>query len=61
MKHAQGQSQSVWDCKDHVVWMPGYRRNVLYGRLRRQDKRTAAWITCRCSTSHLQMAQGLSL
>jgi putative transposase len=25
-----------WDCKDHVVILPKYRRRVFYGRLRRQ-------------------------
>ena len=24
-----------WDCKYHIVWIPKYRRKVLYGRLRR--------------------------
>lgn len=26
---------SAWECKDHVVFIPKYRRKVLYGRLRR--------------------------
>jgi putative transposase len=25
-----------WDCKDHVVILPEYRRKVFFGRLRRQ-------------------------
>jgi putative transposase len=25
-----------WDCKDHIVIIPKYRRKVFYGRLRRQ-------------------------
>ena len=25
-----------WDCKYHIVWVPKYRRKVLYGRLRRE-------------------------
>ena len=25
---------TVWDCKYHVVWIPKYRRKVLYGKLR---------------------------
>ena len=24
-----------WECKYHVVWIPNYRRKVLYGQLRR--------------------------
>lgn len=27
-------SHSVWDCKYHVVWIPKYRKKVLYGQLR---------------------------
>ena len=34
MKHTQSLSRSVWDCKYHVVWIPKYRRKVLYGRIR---------------------------
>jgi putative transposase len=25
---------SVWECKYHIVWIPKYRRKVLYGRIR---------------------------
>ena len=25
---------SVWECKYHIVWIPKYRRRVLYGRIR---------------------------
>lgn len=34
MNHTQSLSHSVWDCKYHVVWIPKYRRKVLYGRIR---------------------------
>jgi putative transposase len=27
---------SVWDCKYHVVWIPKYRRKVLYGQIRKR-------------------------
>jgi len=27
-------SHSVWDCKYHVVWIPKWRKKVLYGQLR---------------------------
>ena len=33
MNHTQSLSHSVWDCKYHVVWIPKYRRKVLYGRI----------------------------
>jgi putative transposase len=28
-------SQSVYECKYHVVWIPKYRKNVIYENLRR--------------------------
>lgn len=28
-------SHVVWDCKYHIVWIPKYRRKVLYGELRK--------------------------
>jgi putative transposase len=31
----QSLSHTVWECKYHVVWIPKYRRKVLYGELRR--------------------------
>ena len=31
----QSLSHSKWDCKYHVVFMPKYRRKVLYGEIRR--------------------------
>jgi len=34
MKYTQSLCHSVWDCKYHVVWIPKYRRKVLYGRIR---------------------------
>jgi hypothetical protein len=32
----QSLSHSKWDCKYHVVFIPKYRRKVLYGEIRRQ-------------------------
>jgi putative transposase len=31
----QSLSHTVWECKYHVVWIPKYRRKVLYGELRK--------------------------
>ena len=28
-------SHTAWDCKYHVVWIPKYRKKVLYGSLRK--------------------------
>jgi putative transposase len=27
-------SHSVWECKYHIVWIPKYRKKVLYGKIR---------------------------
>ena len=35
MKDRQSQSPVKWDCKCHVVILPKYRREVLYGGIRR--------------------------
>jgi len=36
MNDAQSLRHTVWDCKYHVVWIPKYRRKVLYGQLRKE-------------------------
>jgi len=36
MKDWQSQAHVKWDCKYHVVILPKYRRNVLYGKTRRR-------------------------
>jgi len=35
MDDKQSLSHTVWECKYHVVWIPKYRRKVLYGQLRK--------------------------
>ena len=35
MEALQSLGHSRWDCKYHVVWIPKYRRKVLYGQLRK--------------------------
>ncbi len=35
MQNVRSLSHSVWDCKYHVVFIPKYRRKVLYGDLSR--------------------------
>ena len=35
MEDIQSLCHTVWDCKYHVVWIPKYRKKVLYGNLRR--------------------------
>ena|SRR5271157_857212 len=34
MEDMQSLCHTVWDCKYHVVWIPEYRKKVLYGKLR---------------------------
>ena len=35
MKAIKSLRHTVWDCKYHVIWIPQYRRKILYGQLRR--------------------------
>ena len=34
MRDWRSLSHVKWECKYHIVWVPKYRRKVLYGRLR---------------------------
>ena len=36
MEDVQSLCHTVWDCKYHVVWIPKYRKKVLYGKLRQE-------------------------
>jgi putative transposase len=35
MNDIQCLSHTKWECKYHIVWIPKYRRKVLYGELRK--------------------------
>ena len=35
MDNSRSLSHSKWDCKYHIVWIPKYRRKVLYGPIRK--------------------------
>ena len=35
MNDGQSLSHTSWECKYHIVWIPKYRKKVLYGELRR--------------------------
>jgi putative transposase len=35
MEDMQSLRHTAWDCKYHVVWIPKYRKKVLYGQLRK--------------------------
>ena len=36
MTNVESLCHSVWECKYHIVWIPKYRRKVLYGRIRKE-------------------------
>ena len=36
MERFKSLSHSKWECKYHIVWIPKYRRKVLYGERRRE-------------------------
>jgi putative transposase len=35
MNQYQSLSHTTWDCKYHLVWIPKYRKKVIYGQLRK--------------------------
>ena len=35
MELRQSLNHTKWDCKYHIVWIPKYRKKVLYGQLRK--------------------------
>ena len=35
MQDFQSLSHATWDCRYHLVWIPKYRKKVLYGNLRK--------------------------
>jgi len=36
MRNEQSLCHTRWDCKYHIVWIPKFRRKILYGRIRRE-------------------------
>jgi putative transposase len=35
LNNVESLCHSVWECKYHIVWIPKYRRKVLYGNVRK--------------------------
>jgi putative transposase len=35
MNDTSSLNHSRWECKYHIVWIPKYRRKILYGQLRK--------------------------
>ena len=52
-------SHSQWECKYHVIFIPKYRRKVLYGELRRHlgqvFRKLAEQKECRVEEGHLMV------
>ena len=36
MNEYQSLNHTKWECKFHIVWIPKYRKKVLYGQIRKQ-------------------------
>ena len=36
MRYLQSLSHTVWECKYHIVWIPKYRKKVLYSKIREE-------------------------
>jgi putative transposase len=57
MDEFESLSHSRWDCKYHVVFIPKYRKKVLFGNLRRHlgevFRRLAEQKECRIEEGHL--------
>ena len=58
MNNVRSLRHTVWECKYHVVWVPKYRRKVLYGEIRRYlgevIRDLAAQKECRVEEGHLR-------
>jgi putative transposase len=57
MEEYESLCHSVWDCKYHVVFIPKYRRKVLFGKVRDHlgevFRTLAAQKECRVEEGHL--------
>lgn len=58
MDNANSLCHTKWECKYHVVWIPKYRRKVLYGQIRKYLgellRNLAAQKECKILEGHLQ-------
>jgi putative transposase len=55
VKDWQSQAHVKWECKYHVVFLPKYRRRVLYGRLRREVGRILREL---CRQKEVELLEG---
>ena len=51
-------SHVKWDCKYHVVFIPKYRRKILFGRLRRQ---VGAILRALCRQRGVELLEGSAM
>ena len=55
MRDWKSQAHVKWECKYHIVWVPKYRRKVLYGRVR---TRTREIIRDLCGQKGVEIVEG---
>ena len=55
MKQLQSLSHTVWECKYHIVWIPKYRKKVLYGKIREELVGVFHELTNRLCVDHVHM------
>ena len=55
MRDWQSQSHVRWDCKYHIVFVPKYRRRVIYGQLRRSIGRIIREL---CQQQGVELVEG---
>ena len=55
MRDWQSLSHVKWECKYYIVWVPKYRRKVLYGKVRR---RVGEVIRALCQQRDLEIIEG---
>jgi putative transposase len=59
METYETQKHSVWECKYHVVFIPKYRKKVLFGQIRRElgavFRELARQKECEIEEGHLMM------
>ena len=55
MRDWKSQAHVKWECKYHIVWVPKYRRKVLYGKVR---TRTREIIRDLCGQKGVEIVEG---
>ena len=58
MKDWQSQAHVKWECKYHVVFIPKYRKKVLYSRVRRKIGRILRQL---CRQKEIELVEGKAM